>query len=200
MSNKISEIIREKRHSLGLTQEELAVKAGVTYTTLTKIESGYIKNPSSLTIQRITSALGISTDSVLSPIVRQGKDALQQIFDDALTCLTEGDCMYLSGIEERRYLKSDKQGINKYIKELKKRSITQKIISCEGDSDMLEGDHLEYRWIPKQHFQSTPMYIYGDKIAYLIWEPELQSIIIENKTLAEAMRKQFLFIWEKLGK
>ena len=43
-NNKISENFKKYRVKAGLSQEEFAQKADVKYTTLTKIESGVIKN------------------------------------------------------------------------------------------------------------------------------------------------------------
>jgi len=48
-----------------LTQEKLAVKADVSYTTLTKIESGVIKRPAVQTIVKIAKALDISIDELV---------------------------------------------------------------------------------------------------------------------------------------
>jgi len=58
----LNENIRKLRKKAGLTQEKLAIKAGVPYTTLAKIEIGVIKRPSVQTIQKIADALGISID------------------------------------------------------------------------------------------------------------------------------------------
>ena len=56
----IGKRIKEHRKAVGLTQEGLASKAGIPYTTLTKIESGVIKNPSIKAIGQIAEALGAS--------------------------------------------------------------------------------------------------------------------------------------------
>jgi transcriptional regulator with XRE-family HTH domain len=44
--------------------EELAKKAGVTYSTLIKLESGVNKNPTIKTIQQIAAALEVSLDEL----------------------------------------------------------------------------------------------------------------------------------------
>lgn len=49
----------------GLTQQALCQQAGLSYSTLTKIERGAIKSPSIFTIQSIATALGISLDELL---------------------------------------------------------------------------------------------------------------------------------------
>jgi transcriptional regulator with XRE-family HTH domain len=51
--------LRSIREECGLTQEELAYSAGISFTTLNRIEQGHV-NPSLATIYAIAEALGIS--------------------------------------------------------------------------------------------------------------------------------------------
>ncbi|MDO8664099.1 MAG: helix-turn-helix transcriptional regulator [Candidatus Liptonbacteria bacterium] len=63
--NNIGENIKKRRTKLGLSQENFAQKSGVKYTTLTKIESGVIKTPSVLMMEKIAKALGVSIEELL---------------------------------------------------------------------------------------------------------------------------------------
>ena len=63
--NNIGENIKKRRTKLGLSQEDFAQKSGVKYTTLTKIESGVIKTPSVLMMEKIAKALGVSIEDLL---------------------------------------------------------------------------------------------------------------------------------------
>ena len=63
--NNIGENIKKRRTKLGLSQEVFAQKSGVKYTTLTKIESGVIKTPSVLMVEKIAKALGVSIEDLL---------------------------------------------------------------------------------------------------------------------------------------
>jgi len=60
----IGEHIKKLRLINKLTQEQLAKKAGITYATLTKIESGSNNNPTIKTVARIASALSASIDDL----------------------------------------------------------------------------------------------------------------------------------------
>lgn len=53
------------RKRSGLTQQQLCHNAGISYSTLTKIERGAIKAPSIFTIQSIASALNVGLDELL---------------------------------------------------------------------------------------------------------------------------------------
>lgn len=195
-SEAVGRIIQGHRRAQGLTQEQLARKADVPYTTLTKVESGAIKNPSVQFVWKVSRALEISIDTLVEPRVFHGEESTQQIWSDVLETLrTPGDYMCVSGIDESQFLLADSKQLLNFIATLKARGFSQKLLCCEGDTKFLEGDHLEYRAIPKEHFNPTPIYVYGDRIAMLTWGPPQQAIIIQNAVLADAYRKQFLFIW-----
>jgi transcriptional regulator with XRE-family HTH domain len=61
----ISENIKKTRAKLGLTQDDLAKKADVKYTTLMKVESGTVNKPSVQTMDKIARALGVSIEDLI---------------------------------------------------------------------------------------------------------------------------------------
>ena len=63
--DNIGENIKKHRIKLGLSQEDFAQKSGVKYTTLTKIETGVIKTPSVLMVEKIAKTLGVSIEELL---------------------------------------------------------------------------------------------------------------------------------------
>lgn len=62
----IGQKIKVRRVKLDLTQDELARKANIPYTTLVKIETGAVKSPSVDTVKKIADALGITIDELIS--------------------------------------------------------------------------------------------------------------------------------------
>jgi len=60
----LADNIKKLRKQRKLSQEELAKKAGVTYSTLIKLESGVNKNPTIKTIQQIAAALEVTLDEL----------------------------------------------------------------------------------------------------------------------------------------
>jgi FMN phosphatase YigB (HAD superfamily)/DNA-binding XRE family transcriptional regulator len=61
----LGKAIQTARQTAGLTQQELCVRADLSYSTLAKIERGAIKTPSVFTVARIASVLGVSLDTLL---------------------------------------------------------------------------------------------------------------------------------------
>ena len=62
---KIGNNIQSWRKKKGLTQDALARKADMPYTTLAKIESNVIKGPSIHTVKKIAEALNVSLDDLM---------------------------------------------------------------------------------------------------------------------------------------
>lgn len=61
----LAENIKKYRSKLGVTQEALARKAGISYNTVIKLESKGIKDPRVGTIKKIADALEVSIDTLL---------------------------------------------------------------------------------------------------------------------------------------
>jgi len=61
----LSQNIKKFRKQRNISQEELAKKAEITYSTLIKIESGANKNPTINTLSKISIALDTTVDKLI---------------------------------------------------------------------------------------------------------------------------------------
>ncbi len=61
----IGDKIKQLRNKQGLTQDELARKSDLPYTTLTKIESNVITKPTIQTVVKIANGLGVTIDNLM---------------------------------------------------------------------------------------------------------------------------------------
>ena len=61
----LGKLLQGARKKAGLTQQELCQKAGLSYSTLAKIERGAIKAPSIFTIQSIAGALNTNLNDLM---------------------------------------------------------------------------------------------------------------------------------------
>ncbi len=64
----LGKALQRARKTAGLTQQELCQRAGLSYSTLAKIERGAIKTPSVFTVARVASVLGTSLDALLGTV------------------------------------------------------------------------------------------------------------------------------------
>lgn len=66
MSNtNLEKRIKEFRSKLNMSQDQLAKKANIPFSTLVKIEAGYTRNPSMETLIKIADAFGIGLDELV---------------------------------------------------------------------------------------------------------------------------------------
>lgn len=65
-AKQISNKLRGLREQLGLTQQDVAAKAGVSLSTYTKIEEGTTKRPSATVLFKLAGVLNVSIDSLLT--------------------------------------------------------------------------------------------------------------------------------------
>ena len=61
----IGDNVKKLRKKNGLTQDALARKADIPYTTLTKLESNVVKKPSVQTIAKIAKALNVDIEALI---------------------------------------------------------------------------------------------------------------------------------------
>jgi transcriptional regulator with XRE-family HTH domain len=61
----LAENIKRYRTKMGLSQDQLARKAGITYSTLTKLESGVNQNPKVKTLLQIAKALEVTLNDLM---------------------------------------------------------------------------------------------------------------------------------------
>ncbi len=64
----LAEKIRTRRIELSLTQEQLAIKATIPYTTLSKIENGFVLNPTVKTLKKIAKALEVNIEDLVKHV------------------------------------------------------------------------------------------------------------------------------------
>lgn len=74
----LGRLLQEARKKAGLTQQELCQKAGLSYSTLAKIERGAIKAPSIFTIQSIASALSTNLNALMGDVTPQGQSVTKR--------------------------------------------------------------------------------------------------------------------------
>lgn len=87
--------IQAMRVAAGLTQQALCHQAGLSYSTLTKIERGAIKAPSVFTIQNIATSLGMGLDELLGTATKgvakqqkvRSKSGVSFVYFDINGCL-----------------------------------------------------------------------------------------------------------------
>lgn len=202
--------IRGARGLLDWSQAELSRRTGISTTSIGNIESGHTQARES-TLAIIRKALeDAGIDFIGKEGVRQktgevrvfeGATGFKEFYDDIYMTLklNEGDVM-VSNVDERQFLKvlgDYAYTHSERIKTLK--NIRYMVMVREGDDFTPGSDEfsVEYRWISKALFSSVPFYIYGKKLAIILFNPAPTVIVLNYEAAAEAYAIQFKAMWEQ---
>jgi transcriptional regulator with XRE-family HTH domain len=200
--------IRAARGLLNWTQKDLADKAGISREGVKNIENG-ISNPRKETLLQIQSAfVGHGVDFIAGDGVRMadatvhvlhGEESLMELWDDIYETVIATDrreILIANCSEPTHMSKKITDYLEVHLARLKEAKIKECILCCEGDTNFL-APITAYRWVPKENFCDSPTFIYGDKVAMLIWGPPTKITIIHDSQYAEGIRAMFKFSWER---
>lgn len=127
-----------------------------------------------------------------------GKKVIRVIQKDVLnTLLEKGGENLVLGVDEKKFMEIDPIIMKQFFYQMKKNKLKERVLVREGDN-YLPGykETTQYRFIPKDFFNPTSTFIYGNKVAIIIFSEPLYGLIIENKQLSDAYRKQFELLWK----
>ena len=199
--------IKGARGILDWTQDDLATAAGISRPALNNLERG-LTRPHSETLRRIHKALeqaGIDfieggcrfKADILDVQVFHGADALFNLYDDIIDTYTgSGGIIYISGVDERRFIKAGGDRFFEYLKRFEKLGIVDNLLARGGDTNLVV-PAKHYRWVPEEIFSQAPYMVYGDKYAIIIWGPPVKIVLIQNAEIADSYRKQFKAHWRR---
>lgn len=77
-----------------------------------------------------------------------------------------------------------------------KNNFNFRVLVKEGDTNFLGAGYVEYRYIPKTEFKNTPFYVFGDYLAFLLFEGQTTVHLIHNADIAATQRIQFDWAWK----
>jgi transcriptional regulator with XRE-family HTH domain len=202
--------IRGARGILNWSQQDLAQRTGISATSIGAIENGQT-TPRESTLSTIRKTLenggiefiGLDGVRLRTGDVRifQGREGFWDFYEDIYSTVQEtpGEIL-VSNADERLFEKwIDPENLKKHVNRMRgTKGVSYKILVKEGDTHLLATpDYAEYRWTPKDQFSSTvPFYVYGKKLAILLFSAEPTVILIKYDAVADAYRHQFMGIWK----
>ncbi len=201
--------IRGARGILNWSQQDLAQRTGISATSIGSIENGQT-TPRASTIETIRKTLEnggiefIGLDGVRQRsgdvTIFHGKTGFWDFYEDIYNTIKDDPGQILvSNVDERLFEKwLDAENLERHVTRMRNtKGISYKILVQEGDTHVLATpDYAEYRWIPKEQFTSVPFYVYGKKLAVVLFEAEPTVILIKYAAVADAYRMQFEGMWK----
>lgn len=134
--------------------------------------------------------------------VFRGQDGFQQFMLDVYeTCRDIGGDVFVTNVDESLF---DKWASDEFINEVylpKMQSLPERhfkfhTVVSEGDKYEATNTYSEYKEIPKKYWSPVSTYIYGNKMANIIFSDEDVLVrVFDQEDLVNAQRKTALFIW-----
>lgn len=202
-----SEQVRAARALLDWSLADLSEKSGIGQQAISKFENGGTE-PLAKTVQKLQRVLEEAGVEFLSTGGVQPRQDIMRAYkgrggfiefiwdvyqtaksgegDICVSNVNENDFEYWLGSEDAVYTE----------KMAKLGNVNFKILIQEGDINFSAGSYAEYRWVPKEKFSAAPFYVYGDKLAMILFDKDVSVYIIKNRDIADAQRKQFNIAWE----
>ena len=203
--------IKAARALLDWSQEDLSKLVDISLPTLRNIEKGGDTKQESLKrIKAVFEENGIEfviddgvkrRSSAMTTL--QGQQGYWDFYDDVYETVKKlGSEILVANVDEREFDKwlgkRWETQKNRMIELSQSKNFNLKILVKEGDRHFTVPEYAEYRWTPKDRFSEIPFYVYGRKLAIILFEPKNVSIyIIDNPKISEAYKKQFNVIWDQ---
>ena len=202
--------IRAARALLDWSQVDLAGRADLSKDSIKNIETGQT-SPQLQTLLKIKTAFeeaGITftdDDGVkrrrYEIDVLKGQQGFWDFYDDIYNTIKQvGGEMLIHNVDERLFTKWLGDKISAHRERMHQLgNFSQKVIICEGDTNFaVNYKTTEYRWADKKDFSPMPFYLYGQKLAMILFESDNVSIfMIDQPEIAQSYRGLFMAAWNK---
>jgi len=101
------------------------------------------------------------------------------------------------GVDEKKFMETDPVIMEQFFFQIKKHKLKERVLVRKGDTYLpAYKSTTTYKFLPKEFFDPTSTFIYGNKVAIIIFGQPLYALIIESKILSKAYRKQFDLLWK----
>lgn len=127
----------------------------------------------------------------------KGRNVIRIGLKDIINSLkkTKGEVLS-TAVDESIPLAQDNLAVRLYECDLKRFGIKERVIIKEGGKGIFKRKTTQYKKIPEEFFNPNPTQIYGNNIQIYLWGQPSHLIIIRNKEIADAYRKQFELLWK----
>ncbi|MDO8481159.1 MAG: helix-turn-helix domain-containing protein [Nanoarchaeota archaeon] len=129
--------------------------------------------------------------------VFKGKGVIRTLYNDIVKeARKAGGGICISGADERKFLEDDRIALEQHLANLRRMRCKERVLIREGDAHQLKGPQTEYRVMGKESFSPAPIFAYGSTLAFFVFGKPNYAVIVRNKELAQAYKKQFNLLWK----
>ncbi|MEK6887840.1 MAG: helix-turn-helix domain-containing protein [Candidatus Aenigmatarchaeota archaeon] len=136
------------------------------------------------------------TSSIEAEIYR-GEEGIKTLFEDTLN---HKEVLFI-GAGAYIYLRLPDYWLS-YNRRRLKLAITWKILALESirNVKMLNEKYVQTRFLPKEFSGPNVIWIYGNKVANVVWIDVPIAFVINNKEISDNYKKYFNLLWNKVAK
>lgn len=200
--------IRSARGLLDWSQNDLATHACIGVSTVHNIEHNISVLSDDMEKRIITTFERAGVVFIGDKGVSFGEPSLKTIFgvdnladvlkDVEKYVLLERGIIRIYGVDEIRFRHAlGLEFADDYVKKISMLPNTDYRIITSSKYPEHRVSYAKYRLLSDEFFSATPTYIYGHKVAFILWQSD-QIIVIENRELAYSLAKQFDYLWEQI--
>lgn len=206
--------IRAARGLLDWTVSDLGSRVGVGATTISAIETGRSAGSRELLekIYRAFSDAGVLMTEQGGVIPKQmqvvyynGRDGFHDFFDHIYESMRAGGgriCIFngsppllIKWLGDEWYKMHAER-----MTDIRDR-FTCRVIIEEGQRNLIGSSFAEYRFISADQFNEKTIYIYGENVAFIDFQPESVTVTeIQHKETADAMQTMFDISWDNVAR
>ena len=128
--------------------------------------------------------------------VYKGEEGFKTIINDILKF---GKDYVIFGVDDSMFQEKFPTLMKIYFNKLKRAGIKERVLTSKQVSFIYKTETTIYRYIPKEFFNPTPTFVWGENVGILIWEP-FTIIRIKSRDLADNYRKYFELLWKQASK
>lgn len=200
------EQIRAARAMLNWSQTDLAEAAGVSKDTVKNYESGN-NQPNISTLTKLSNALesnglDIFTGGVQwrkkEVLIFKGQNGFHKFYDYIYEEVqkTQQTELYVCNVDERLFMQWGSSIIEKHTERMKELNATYKILIRHGDNYFVASEYAKYKWLPDQFFSTIPYYVFGDRVALILFQDEPVIYTLPEREIMLAYKQQFDALWQ----
>jgi len=199
--------LRAARALLGHDQRIVADATGINVNTFSRIERGETR-PHDKTRAKLlafyeqagiefTPHNGVCERRMVSSKVYRGAPGFMAFAHDVYeTVRTDGGEICVSNVDERQWERWLGEYREEYLANMGAlRNFKSKLLIRSGDTHTI-ASYAVYRSVDPESFGSAPFYVYGDKVAMIVFkEEDCIIVVVENREIADAQKNQFGVMW-----
>lgn len=103
----------------------------------------------------------------------------------------------VSNVDERKFVKLHGDEAENHLSKMKDIGpIKFRILIQEGDTFFAANEYAQYKWLPKSQFSSVPFYVFGNKLAIMLFDGDPVIILMNYPAISDAYRVQFQSMWD----